>query len=188
MQSRRESLREELETIIGADTHMVWEIGCGHGHFLTAYARAHPQEKCIGIDISTERIDRAIRKRNRAHLSNLHFILADARMFLEVLPKKARISVAFALFPDPWPKKRHQKHRIMQQEFLQLLASKTAPGARLLFRTDYRPYFDDTVGLLREHPQWQLAPADTPWPFEHETVFQSRAPQHFSLIAKAGHS
>ena len=161
---------------------VVWEVGCGHGHFLAAYAHAHPDRFCIGIDLVSERIERANRKRDRAGLTNLHFIHADARLFLDVLPAHVAISSVFVLFPDPWPKLRHHKHRIMQPEFLRQLAQRAGEGARLYFRTDYRPYYDETRQVIASHPDWTCV--EEPWPFERETVFQSRAESYASLVAK----
>lgn len=182
MQTRRRELRDRLVPILPVNTLFVWEIGCGHGHFLTAYARAHPTELCVGIDLATERIVRANRKRDRAKLGNLHFLQAEARLFLETLPPGALCSRIFILFPDPWPKLRHHKHRIMQPDFLSAVAQRTGEGARLYFRTDHEPYFRDTQSILRDHPDWSVT--DEVWLFEHETVFQSRAPIFHSFVAK----
>ena len=159
-----------------------WEIGCGHGHFLTAYAQTHPDEVCIGIDIVGERIGRAVRKRDRAKLANLHFFHAEARLFLETLPHPASFTRLFILFPDPWPKLRHHKHRILRLDFLTAAAARAGDGARLYFRTDYLPYFDDVRVTLSGHLNWLLT--EEPWPFEHDTVFQSRAEKFYSLVAK----
>ena len=76
MAERRESLRAEVARLLPPQAHFVWEIGCGHGHFLTAYAQTHPEEYCLGIDINLERIRRATKKRNRAGLGHLHFVRA----------------------------------------------------------------------------------------------------------------
>jgi len=158
------------------------EIGCGHGHFLTAYAQAHPQEHCLGLDLLEDRIRRAQRKARRAGLTNLFFVQADARLLLEALPPDVHFNRIFVLFPDPWPKRRHHKHRLMQTGFLDLLAQRAGRGARLYFRTDYEPYFRDALADLRTSTTWQLA--EEPWPFEFETVFQSRAEAHHSCIAR----
>lgn len=181
---RRRALGEDLAAIFaaGQPASCVWEVGCGHGHFLTAYAGAHPGETCIGIDLVGERIERATRKRDRARLAQLHFIRAEARLFLEVLPLRVRFTRVYVLFPDPWPKSRHHKHRVMQPEFLSWVAARMTPEGRLYFRTDFEPYFEDTARLLAKHPAWCVA--DEPWPFEHETVFQSRAAAHRSLVAR----
>ncbi len=184
MEERRRDLRTRFTQILPTGKPFVWEIGCGHGHFLTAYAQAHPDETCIGVDLVSERIERANKKRDRAKLANLHFLHAEARLFLEMLPTEARFSRLFILFPDPWPKLRHHKHRIMQPDFLSDAAKRAGEGGRLYFRTDFTPYFDDTRLVFIEHPVWSLdATAGETWPFEQETVFQSRAESYHSLIA-----
>ena len=160
----------------------MWEVGCGHGHFLTAYAGKHPEELCVGVDITRDRIDRGIRKRDRAKLPNLHFIHGDARDFLDSLPISARLSAIYILFPDPWPKRRHHKNRIMQPEFLRAVAKRSGQGTRLHFRTDHEDYFRDTQATINEHTDWEIVAE--PWPFEHLTVFQSRAASHHSLTAR----
>lgn len=184
MEDRRRDLRERQTYLLSHQSTFTWEIGCGHGHFFTAYAQAHPNEVCIGVDIVSERIERAIRKRDRAKLPNLHFIHAEARLFLETLPANATFSRLFVLFPDPWPKLRHHKHRIMQPDFLSAAAKRAGEGTRLYFRTDFTPYYEDTKAVLDSHVDWALvAPNTETWPFEYETVFQSRATSHHSIIA-----
>ncbi len=185
METRRRDLRTCHAQILAPTARFTWEIGSGHGHFLAAYAQAHPSELCVGIDIVSERIERALRKRDRATLSNLHFVHAEARLFLETLPDGATFSRLFILFPDPWPKLRHHKHRIMQPDFLASVAARAGEGARLYFRTDFTPYYDDTKAVLSSHANWDVIPEGAePWPFEHETVFQARAPSYQSLIAR----
>ncbi len=180
---RRGALRAELGAILRDRTdRFVWEVGCGHGHFLTAYAQAHPEAVCIGIDIASDRIERATRKRDRARLPNLHFLQAEARLFLETLPIGVGLRDVFILFPDPWPKLRHRKHRILRADFLDAVAGRAARDCRLCFRTDYAPYFEDAARVVDRHDRWQIC--DEPWPFEYQTVFQRRAPAYQSLLAR----
>jgi tRNA (guanine-N7-)-methyltransferase len=179
---RQRVLAGHFDRVLEGTGKFVWEIGCGHGHFLTAFAQKHPEELCIGIDIATERIDRALRKRNRARLPNLHFVQADAGLFLETLPIGVRFSTIFILFPDPWPKMRHWKHRLLQPRFLRKIAERSTPATRLYFRTDFQPYFAEVSASLGAETAWQEV--DEPWPFEFETVFQSRAKSFSSLAAR----
>ncbi|HXQ80829.1 MAG TPA: tRNA (guanosine(46)-N7)-methyltransferase TrmB [Opitutaceae bacterium] len=179
---RRDLLRKVLLNVIPPSSRLVWEIGSGHGHFLVAYAAAHPGELCIGIDIASGRIARANRKRERARLKNLHFVRADADDFLEVMPRNARLAAIFILFPDPWPKRRHSKKRIIKPEFLGAAAAAAAPAARLYFRTDHEPYFREAAAAVRAHPDWE-AVDPAAWPFDEPTVFQKRAERFFSLVA-----
>jgi tRNA (guanine-N7-)-methyltransferase len=182
LEQRRTALRSQLGHIFPLHATFVWELGCGHGHFLTAYAHAFPNKLCVGIDLMGGRIARALRKRDRAKLPNLFFVHAEARLFLEVLPAAVQFSELHVLFPDPWPKSRHHKHRIIQPDFLSAAAGKAAAHGRLYFRTDFRPYFADAQDAVRDHPQWTLT--NDPWPFEFSTVFQSRAPEYQSLVAR----
>jgi tRNA (guanine-N7-)-methyltransferase len=182
LEQRREELRQQLVRLLPPGRPFVWEVGCGHGHFLTAYAQAHSDKTCIGIDLMGERIARALRKRDRARLENLHFLQADARLFLEVLPAGLTFTRLFVLFPDPWPKVRHHKHRILKSDFLSAAAHYATPDARLYFRTDYAPYFEAAKSAVASHDSWQ--PVEEAWAFEFGTVFQERATQHQSLVAR----
>lgn len=181
LEDRRRQLLDELEPILAGKSEFVCEIGCGHGHFLTAYATAHPNRACLGVDLVSERVERARKKRDRARLANLHFLRAEARLFFDVLPAGVRLATIYILFPDPWPKLRHHKHRIIQPEFLELLAARATPECRLYFRTDFGPYFSAAQSTVRDHPRWQLV--EELWPFEYETVFQARAESYASLVA-----
>jgi len=190
IQERREGLRRDLAPLFPgpAARDFTLEVGCGHGHYLTDYAAAHPGELCVGIDLLADRIARAQRKRDQARAANLHFIQAEARLFLSELPSPARIARLLLLFPDPWPKLRHHKHRILQPDFLSAVAERAAPGCRFYFRTDFAPYLEDGRAALAGHPRWEVV--DESFPFERETVFQARAPAFGSCVARlraAGH-
>lgn len=179
---RRTALQSELAQFFPSPVEIVLEVGAGHGHFLAAYAQAHPHQICIGIDVELARIARAHRKRDRAVLKNLHFIRAEAGLFLATLPDHVRFTAIYILFPDPWPKRRHHKHRLVQSAFLTELARRANRGARLYFRTDYEPYFRDVATLIAGHERWTQVEAA--WPLEVETVFQARAPKFHSLVAE----
>jgi tRNA (guanine-N7-)-methyltransferase len=182
-QSRLDELRPQLEATLADHSRVTLEIGCGHGHFLTAYAEAHPDEFCLGVDLLGDRLARAARKSKRQGLGNIDWFQAEAALFLAALPSQVRLNGnIFVLFPDPWPKRRHWKHRLMCGGFLSALAERAGPGAQLCFRTDYGPYFAAALQAVEAHPAWRLA-LDTPWPFEQPTVFQSRATTYQSWIA-----
>ena len=178
---RRQALAQACSDLLREQAEFVWEIGCGHGHFLNAYAQAHADRLCIGVDITRDRIARAGRKRDRARLSNLHFLRAEARDFLAALPEGSRFSALYILFPDPWPKRRHHKNRLLSPAFLCEIAPRAAPGARLYLRTDYEPYFQAARAAFQSSSNWH--PVEEPWPFEAPTVFQSRAAAYRSLVA-----
>lgn len=183
-ESRLAELRERLVPLLATRLPITLEVGSGHGHFLTAYAQAHPEKFCIGIDLLPDRLARSERKSARAGLPNIAWIRADVNLFLEALPADTRLAEIFILFSDPWPKRRHWKNRVLQPEFLTGLAARAGEGARLCFRTDHAPYFSQAKEFTAAHPDWTLAP-DEPWPFELATVFQQRAADgHQSYIAR----
>lgn len=182
-QARLAELQPQLDAALGGRHRITLEVGCGHGHFLTAYAQAHPDEFCVGIDLLADRLARAARKTRAARLTNVAWIHAEANLLIDALPRGLALGpTIFVLFPDPWPKRRHWKHRVMQPEFLSLLAGRAEPGTRLCFRTDYAPYFKEVATLVAAHPAWSV---ETPpaWPFEMPTVFQNRAESYQSLTA-----
>jgi tRNA (guanine-N7-)-methyltransferase len=182
--SRLTDLRAQLAPLLQTNLPVTLEIGSGHGHYLTAYAEAHPDRFCIGIDLIGDRLERSARKSNRAGLKNIAWLHADVRLFLEALPAETRLAEIFLLFSDPWPKRRHWKNRVLQPEFLTALAARAGQGARFCFRTDHAPYFAQASEFIREHPEWSLVPEE-PWPFELATVFQLRADGgHESFIAR----
>ena len=167
---------------LGSPRRMTLELGCGHGHFLSRYAQAHPEDICLGVDFSRDRIRRATRKQGRAGLGNLRFVYAEIREFLTVLPPEIAVSRVFVLYPDPWPQRRHHKYRLMNAEFLDKLAGRSETGCLLYFRTDSDNYFEETGGVVRLHDRWEIQPDHT-WPYEYPTVFQERTGRSRSLVA-----
>jgi tRNA (guanine-N7-)-methyltransferase len=142
LQDRRAALRAELTTLLAHSQPIVWEIGSGHGHFLTRFAAEFPEKRCVGVDINTQRIARSRKKATRGKLENCHFVHADAGEFLHALPENATFSEIWVLFPDPWPKKRHHKNRILQATFLDSIAGRVGEGdsisARIIATTSPR--------------------------------------------------
>lgn len=198
---RLAALREEFfpRLPLADERPLTLEIGCGHGHYLNAFAAAHPQEFCVGIDLLADRIERAERKAKRAKLANLAFVQAEATLFLHALAalsaagdpaiRTPRIGRVFVLFSDPWPKRRHWKHRVLQTSLLETLAGLAAPGARLHFRTDHPEYYAYARDVVVNHPRWNLVSAEAePWPFEYVSVFEERAlagaPQSLTAMLK----
>lgn len=181
VEQRKAALKKELGDSFVGNRSIVLEIGCGHGHWLTDYATHHPEAFCVGIDVIGDRIDRSNRKATRAGLSNIHFMKAEAGEFIELLPEGVTIESVFILFPDPWPKKRHWKNRIMNSGFLDCLATRCRENAPLHFRTDHEAYFDWTKELAPSLESWRPA-SELEWPFERETVFQAKADSYQSLI------
>ena len=180
---RKSLLNAKLKSCLSGKPRIVLEIGCGHGHWLTDFAAANGELFCVGIDLIGNRIERANRKASRVGLDTVLFLKAEANEFLDQLPVGVGIESVFILFPDPWPKKRHWKNRIMNPGFLDKLSDRCLAGARLHFRTDHWEYFDWAANAVASVEKWNLL-RDGPWPFERETVFQSKADSYQSLIVE----
>lgn len=182
IQARRDLLRE---TLASWPRQLPWtlELGCGHGHYLTAYAEAHPETFCIGVDLITQRIQKAQAKADKRSLANLVFIKAEAREFLQALPAEPWLCRTFMLFPDPWPKKRHHKNRMLQDSLLEIIARKSLPGAEFCFRTDHAGLFDWAQEHLHRSPWWTPTP-EAPWPLEQRSYFQDLMESWQSTIAR----
>lgn len=159
------------------------EIGCGHGHFLTAYASQHPDQLCLGIDISSRRIRLATEKCAKRNLPRLIFLKAEVAELLNVLPERTRMGRIFMLFPDPWPKKRHIKNRMLQQSLLAICHGRSLPGTYFYFRSDHPVMVNWAYEQFNQTPYWEIR-EDGNWPFEEESYFQQLASTYTSIIAR----
>jgi len=145
------------------------EIGCGHGHWLSSLASLRKKELFVGIDLLSKRIRKADRKKELAYLDNVFFLKAEASEFLEALPKKIHIKNTFLMYPDPWPKKRHHKNRLIQDSFLSLLHINSQKESKLFFKTDHVAYFEWTKQIISESASWDLG--SEPWPHNASSYF-----------------
>jgi tRNA (guanine-N7-)-methyltransferase len=168
--------------LAGVD-RMLFEAGCGHGHWLTDYAEANPGTICAGIDLISWRVRKGDEKKAKRGLQNLHFYKAELSEFLGALPAAIRFDRTVLLFPDPWPKAKHHRRRMVQPSFLDEVARRTDREGEFCFRSDDRPYFDWTVEHLSEHPEWEIDES-AQWPYESETYFQSLMNEYHSVVAK----
>ena len=167
--------------LAGVD-RILFEAGCGHGHWLTDYAEANPGMICAGIDLISWRVRKGNEKKAKRGLQNLHFYKAELSEFLGALPAAIRFDRTVLLFPDPWPKAKHHRRRMVQLSFLDEVARRTDRGGEFCFRSDDRPYFDWTVEHLSEHPEWEIDES-AQWPYESETYFQSLMDEYHSVVA-----
>lgn len=185
LQARSErirALRQALDDLYPRKADITFEIGCGHGHYLTAYAEAHPDRECLGIDLVSKRIRKACAKRDKRRLGNLRFLKAEIRECLSAMPDRLSLERILVLFPDPWPKKRHAKNRILQPGLLDELARMARPDAALHFRTDDPDNFAYGMDVIASHPRW-IIQDDLAWPFENPSFFQELLGRYQSLTA-----
>ena len=150
------------------------EIGCGHGHWLTSFAQQTPRQNFVGIDLISKRIEKATSKVTKRKLSNVFFCKADANEFLEFCD--IELSCTYIMYPDPWPKKRHYKRRLIQLPFLELLAQKTQYGGKLYFMTDHTNYFDWSRAMISDSIHWNFT--EEKWPHQELSYFQNILPDN----------
>lgn len=173
---------KNISSLTKANTNNIdFEIGCGHGHWLNAYAQLNPNRVCLGIDLNTKRILKSNHKKNLNNLQNLFFLKADANEFINYKPTDIKFSKIFIFFPDPWPKNRHHKKRLIQHSFLKLLQSHTCKESQIYFRTDHVDYFNWTKSIFEDSEDWILS--NLQWPLEHQSYFQDLLPTFSSLSA-----
>ena len=129
-----------LQSLFGRTAPCMLEIGFGAGEALLEFASAHPEIDCIGIEVHRPGVGRLLLGAEAAKLSNLRLICHDAVEVLQHQLAPAAIALVHIFFPDPWPKKRHHKRRLIQPAFVELLAQVIAPGGTLRLATDWEPY------------------------------------------------
>jgi len=117
------------------------ELGCGDGSFLVQWAKAHPQHNFLGVERLLGRLRKVDRKGLRAGLANLRLLRIEASYFMEYLLPPASVHALHIYFPDPWPKRRHRKHRLINEHFTRMAARVLVPGGILFLRTDDADYF-----------------------------------------------
>ena len=140
----------------------VWlEIGFGGGEHLTGQAARHPSIGFIGCEPFIEGMAKALGQIEDGGLTNIRLHMDDARPVIAQLAPRS-IARVFILFPDPWPKKRQQKRRLIQPEFLDALAGVLKRGGQVRFATDVKSYADEALAHFVDHPAftWTAQKAD----------------------------
>jgi tRNA (guanine-N7-)-methyltransferase len=159
---------------LAADAAEVWlEIGFGAGEHMAAQAARHPGVLILGAEPFRNGVASALRHLDEQGLTNVRLRQGDARQLLADLPD-AYLTRVFILFPDPWPKTRHKKRRLIQAEVIADLARVLAPGGRLRFATDWADYAAWTLLRMAQSPafRWTAERADA-WrapPADHVTT------------------
>jgi tRNA (guanine-N7-)-methyltransferase len=117
------------------------EIGCGDGGFLLEWATRHPEKNFLGVERLLGRIRKLDKKGSRANLTNLRLLRFEARYLLQYLLPAAAFEAVHIYFPDPWPKDKHARHRLIDEKFPELVRRILAPNGSVHLRTDDPEYF-----------------------------------------------
>ena len=130
----------DLEAIFARKAPLILEIGFGNGETLASMAEANPDTNFIGIEVYPPGIGRLLNNLHHKGLMNVRIIRADATTVIPQCFDKNSLSKILILFPDPWPKKRHHKRRLIQTDFVSMLATKLCPSGVLHLATDSEDY------------------------------------------------
>lgn len=144
-------------TVFGRDGPLVLEIGFGMGESTAAIAQAQPERNFLGVEVYPAGVGSLLRRIDEAGLTNLRIIQHDAIDVLAHMMSPASLAAVHVFFPDPWPKARHHKRRLVQAPFLDLLAAALRPGAELRVATDHADYLDWILERAPAHPGFALA-------------------------------
>ena len=128
------------------------EIGFGMGSATAAIASAAPDTDFLGIEVHPPGVGALLQRIDALGLENVRIVQHDAVEVLESMIAPASLAAIHLFFPDPWPKKRHHKRRLVQPPFVHLLASRLAPGALLHCATDWLPYAEQMLAVLSAEP------------------------------------
>ncbi len=124
------------------------DLGSGDGSFALAMARQFPDRNFLAVERLLGRVRKTCKRATQAELPNLRVLRLEARYTVEWLLPHASVSRLHLLFPDPWPKARHHRRRLINAEFLGALSKVLVPGGDFLFKTDHEGYFEWATDAL----------------------------------------
>ena len=131
----------KLESVFERTGPLDLDFGCGDGGFLLAMAQRHPERNFLGTERLATRVEKVSRKLARNEVTNARVLRLESHYAARHLLPRECVSIAYVLFPDPWPKRYHHPRRIIQAEFMDSLRRVLAPGGELRVKTDDLPYF-----------------------------------------------
>ena len=142
----------DLELAFGRIAPRVLEIGFGMGDATASIAQALPAIDFLGVEVHPPGVGALLKRIGELELNNLRLIQHDAVDVLNHMLAPASLAAVHVFFPDPWHKKKHHKRRLIQPEFVRLLASRIQPGGRLHCATDWQPYAEQMLEVLSGEP------------------------------------
>lgn len=145
----------DFEVLFGNQGPVIMEIGFGNGDATWQMAQAHPEENYFGVEVHPPGVGHLLLKLEEHGLENVRVAQADAVELLRERLPDASLAGVRIFFPDPWPKKRHHKRRLVQPSIADLLARKLRPGGILHLATDWKPYAEHMLEVLEAETRLQ---------------------------------
>lgn len=167
-------------SVWGPGVPVILEIGFGSGTSTAAMAASDPTTGILAIDVHTPGVGDLLWRLGREHLTNVRVMEADALDVLARLVPQGALAGVRSFFPDPWPKSRHRKRRLVQPAVLELVGSRLAPCGTWHLATDWAPYAASMVEVFAADPRWQGGVVDRPGsrpitPYEGRALRAGRA-------------
>jgi len=141
-----------LQELFGNDSPVTVEIGFGMGKATAEIAAANPEHNYLGIEVFKAGIGKLLWEIEQRGLSNIRIIEHDAVEVMEKMIPPASLFAVHIFFPDPWPKKRHHKRRLIQKPFAELLASRLENGGYIYMISDWENYAEEALAVLSAVP------------------------------------
>lgn len=143
----------DAEGVFGRRAPLVVEIGFGMGDATAQIAAARPGDDFLGIEVHVAGVGALLRRIGELGLTNVRIVRHDAVEVLQQMIAPASLAAIHVFFPDPWPKARHHKRRLIQPPVVALLAERLAPGGTLHCATDWQPYAEQMLEVLAAEPR-----------------------------------
>ena len=154
-----------LGSLFGNDRPVVLDIGFGNGESTLHAALTRPDENILGIEVHVPGVGALLKELDENQITNVRIIRADAKDILRHHIVPASLAGVRLYFPDPWPKKRHHKRRLVQPDFVELVVASLEDGGRFHLATDWRPYaehmletLENCASLVNESPSGDYVP------------------------------
>jgi tRNA (guanine-N7-)-methyltransferase len=141
-----------LDAVFGRAAPKVLEIGFGMGETTARIAAEHPDIDYLGVEVHTPGVGALLKRIGELNLTNLRLVQHDATEVVRHMLAAASLDGVHIFFPDPWPKKRHHKRRLIQPDFVRLLASRLKPGGYVHLATDWEDYARQMLAVLSAEP------------------------------------
>jgi tRNA (guanine-N7-)-methyltransferase len=162
----------EVAELFGRSAPLHVDLGCGDGSFLCEMARQFPARNFLGIERLTKRVEKVRHKAEK--IENVRVLRADTLFAVRYLLPESSVETFHLLFPDPWPKRRHQFRRIFTRDFLDAIAIAMQQHGVLRVATDQLEYFQQVERLSQAHWQFQVAPQSSDDPVLPVTKFERK--------------